>query len=308
MQQDDLDTDDVQGVARRYRAIGRRAVPALVKAMRQDRRPRVRANAVTALDDVLYHESGGRESPEARTYLLEALRDPDPGVVARAAAALSARVPRDGEVRQALLGVRAVLAEATRSRDRIAQRHATLALGALSERPSAEGLLRSTDAELRRQGIAAAAQDPAALPALLEVARRDPDALVRLEAIPVAARLAPAAERDALLRELLADPESTLAGAAATAAGAQGATALASVLREILRQPADLRLVPALGALGALRDQEAVPLIVALLSDGRATVRSSCAAALNAILAPTPPRTYPEWVAWAQREGRAAPP
>src|SRR6185369_11608699 len=140
---DDLATDDVQGVARRYRDIGPSAVDKLVKAMRGDSRGRVRANAVTALADVLYH--AGRIG-DARPYLLEALRDQDPDVVARAADSLAGWLIGEPGVREALARRVPVLREAAGSPDVIVQLHAVTALQQMGEQPPVAGMLAASNA------------------------------------------------------------------------------------------------------------------------------------------------------------------
>ena len=297
---DDLATDDVQGVARRYRDIGPSAVDKLVKAMRGDSRGRVRANAVTALADVLYH--AGRIG-DARPYLLEALRDQDPDVVARAADSLAGWLIGEPGVREALARRVPVLREAAGSPDVIVQLHAVTALQQMGEQPPVAGMLAASNAGLRQQGIdqAAKTRDAAAVPRLIELARHDPETFIRVAAIPVAAQLASPEVRDSFLAPLVDDAKTSVANAAIRAAGATGAVALAPRLRAIAAEPMGQRTNAAIVALAALGDQAAIPAIAGHLDDQSASVRTDVLAALNALVGEG--RTLPDWQAWARERG-----
>jgi HEAT repeat protein len=297
---DDLDTSDVQGIARKYRAQGLAVVDRVVAAMRSDDRPRVRANAVTVLLDVFYFHD---QKDRARPYLLEALGDPAPDVVARAADGLAGLFFEDPAVKTAVAAHTKTLREATSSSDPIVQAHAVSALEKMGERPPAESMLRASNAAIRRRGIAQAlaTHDLNAVPTLADLARHDPELVVRMEAVPVAAALAAPAARDALLGKLVEDPADGVANAAIQAAGDTGAKALAAQITAILAQPEGNRTASAIGSLGSLGDAAAVPAIAAHLADRSTDAKWNAKLALDALVGP--PRPLPDWQAWAQGKG-----
>jgi HEAT repeat protein len=297
---DDLDTDNVQGVARAYRAGGRAVVDRMAAAMRSDPRPRVRANAVTVLLDVFYFHD---EKDKARPYLLEALGDPSPDVVSRAADGLAGVFPDDAAVKTALSAQIDALRAATLSPDPIVQAHAMSALQKMGERPPLESMLRASSSGLRRQGIeqAAAASERSVAPLLIELARTDPEVLVRSEAVPVAAQLATPEQRDSFLDALVTDPEDLVAVAAIKAAGATKAVSLAKKIEAILAMPEGNRTEAAVTALGALGDAAAVPMIAAHLNDRSTDTKWSAKLVLDVLAAPA--RGVPEWQEWARANG-----
>jgi len=297
---DDLDTDDVQGIARKYRAQGLAVVDRVVAAMRSDARPRVRANAATVLLDLFYF---GGQKDTARPYLLEALGDPSPDVVSRAADGLAGWFLEDPAVKTALTAHAEALRTAASSSDPIVQAHAVSALEKMGERPPSASMLRAANSAIRRRGIAQAleAHDLTAVPALVDLARGDPDVVVRMEAIPVAAALAAPDVRDALLGDLVADPDDGVAGAAIKAAGDAGAATLASRIEPILAAPEGNRTAAAVAALGALGDTAAVPAIAAHLEDRSTDAKWNAKLALDALAGPA--RELPAWQAWARGKG-----
>jgi HEAT repeat protein len=294
---DDLETDNLRDIARKYRAQGLTVVDRVVTAMRSDRRPRVRANAVTVLLDVFYFH---QQKDKARPYLLEALADPDLDVESRAADALAGWFLDDAEIKTALSAHSESLRGAASSPDAIIQAHAISALEKMGERPPAESMLRATSSAIRRRGIAQAldARDLAAVPTLVELARTDPEPVVRMEVIAVVAELAAPGVRDALLGELLADPSDGVANAAIRAAGVTGAGALAPKLEVILAAPEGNRADAAVAALAALGDAAAAPAIAAHLNDRSTDTKWSAKLALDALVGPV--RDLPSWQAWAR--------
>lgn len=296
---DDLETDNVQGIARKYRAQGLAVVDRVVSAMRGDPRPRVRANAVTILLDLYYFT---RQKDKARPYLVEALADPDPDVESRAADALAGWFLEDAAVKTALSAHSKTLRTATSSADPIIQAHAISALEKMGERPPAASTLRATSSAIRRRGIAQAleARDLMAVPTLVELARTDPEPVVRMEAIPVVAELAAPDVRDPLLGDLIGDPSDGVAIAAIQAAGVAHATALAPKIEKILAAPEGNRTAAAVAALAALGDDAAVPAIAAHLDDRSADTKMNAKVALDALVGPA--RDVPGWQAWAREK------
>lgn len=297
---DDLDTNDVQGIARKYRAQGLAVVDRVVAAMRSDERPRVRANAVTVLLDVFYFRG---DKDKARPYLLEALGDPLPDVVTRAADGLAGIFFEDPAVKTALAAHVETLRAATSSSDPIVQAHAVSALEKMGERPPSESMLRASNAAIRRRGISQAldAHDLTAVPALVDLAHNDLELVVRMEAIPVAAALATPTMRDSLLGDLVVDPNDGVANAALKAAGDTGAQALAGKIETILAKPEGNLTASAIAALGALGATAAVPAIAAHLEDRSTDAKWNAKLALDALVGS--PRALAEWQAWAHGKG-----
>lgn len=297
---DDLATDDVQGVARKYHAQGLGAVDDLVIALRGDPRTRVRANAVTALLAVMVQSGRARD---ALPHLLEALGDRDRDVESRAADGLAGWFIDEAGVREALAGHVQSLRDATGSSDPIVQAHAMSALEKMGERPPSGSILTADNAAIRRRGIAqaAAAGDVAAVPRLIKLANGDPEEVVRMEAIPVAAALAPPDVRDPFLAALIEGPSGAVANVAIRAAGESGAIGLDERLREILQGPAGDRTDAAVVALRKLKDTSAVPAIAAHLLDASPDTKWDCKLALDILVGP--PREVPEWQAWARQQG-----
>ena len=300
---DDLETNDVQGIARKYRGIGLDILDRFVAAVRSDPRPRVRANAVTVILDTCYF---GRQLERARPYLLEALADPDPDVLARAGDALAGFFFGDAKVKEALSQHAQALRAATSSSDSIVQAHAVSALEKMGERPPAASMLSASSSGLRRRGIeqASKAHDLSAAPLLITLARTDPEVVVRMEAIPVAAELAARDVRDQFLGELIADPDDHVGAAAIEAAGATKATALAKKIEAVLAAPEGNRTEAAITALAALGDAAAAPAIAAHLNDRGTDTKWSAKLALDALVGPA--RDLPAWQTWA-REKRYLP-
>jgi HEAT repeat protein len=297
---DDLDTDNVQGIARKYRAQGLVVVDRVVAALRTDARPRVRANAVTVLLDVFYFH---QQLPSARPYLLEALGDPSPDVLSRAADGLAGWFLDDPAVKTALAAHVETLRAASSSSDPIVQAHAVSALEKMGERPPAESVLRASSSAIRRRGIAQAlaAHDLTAVPALVDLSRGDPEPVVRIEAIPVAAELAAPDVRDSLLGDLVGDPSDGAANAAIKAAGDTQAAALAPKLEAILATSEGNRTAAAIAALAALGDTAAVPAIAAHLDDRSTDTKWNAKLALDALAGPA--RGLPQWQEWARGKG-----
>jgi len=297
---DDLDTNDVQGIARKYRAQGLAVVDRVAAALRSDSRPRVRANAATVLLDLFYFTG---QKDKVRPYLLEALADLSPDVVSRAADGLAGWFLDDTAVKTALASHVETLRKATSSSDPIVQAHAVSALEKMGERPPSASMLRASNSAIRRRGIAQAleAHDLTAVPALVDLARSDPELVVRMEAIPVAAALAAPNVRDSLLSDLVGDPNDGVGNAAIKAAGDTGATTLASKIEAILATPEGNRAAAAVAALGALGDTAAVPAITAHLNDPSTDTKWNAKLALDALVGPA--RALPEWQQWARSKG-----
>jgi len=296
---DDLQTDNVRDVTRKYRPFGV-AVVETMAAAQKDPRPRVRANAVSILFDACWF--AGRPDV-ALQHLLRALDDPEADVVSRAADALAGFYLDERGVRAAVEAHAPRLRAATSSPDPITQAHAVSALEKLGERPPAESVLRAQNGAIRRRGVAQAlaAHDVAALPSLVELARRDPDRGVRLDAIAAVGELAAPPVRDPLLSSLFADPDDAIADAALRAAAASHATALAADVRRVAAAPECNRTDAALVALAALGDKEAMPLVATHLADRGSDAKWDAKLALDALTGET--RSLPDWQAWARARG-----
>jgi HEAT repeat protein len=233
---DELATDDVQAVGRKYRYAGPVEIDRLKEALRSDPRGRVRANAVTAL------VSGLVLSPrkdDLRPILLRALDDRDPDVETRAADGLANWFLSDPGVGPALTRHVDSLRAAVSAKDHIVQTHAIWALKGMGERPPTAALLGAISSADRRQGIEQAKEikDTSAVPLLVQIAKSDPELVVRMEAVPVAAQLAPPETRDAFLAALIdgAQPGHVVE-AAIRAAADTGAVAVVPRLRQILAE------------------------------------------------------------------------
>lgn len=106
----DLDTDDVGSVRQKYRQLPQASAPTMAtlkKALEHDPRPQVRANAVTALDALPIMDLFGKgmfeqNRRDIRRYLIRALDDPSPQVMARAANALALHDLDDSGARASL--------------------------------------------------------------------------------------------------------------------------------------------------------------------------------------------------------------
>jgi len=83
---DDLATDNIRDITRKYRPLGLEVVDVMASAIKSDPRPRVRANAVSILFDACYFAG---HADTALPYLLQALGDPDADVETRAADVLA---------------------------------------------------------------------------------------------------------------------------------------------------------------------------------------------------------------------------
>lgn len=297
---DDLETNNVQGVARKYRGIGLELLDRFVAAVHSDPRPRVRANAVTVILDTCYF---GGQLERARAVLLDALGDPDPGVVARAGDALAGFFLGDSKIKDALAQHTQALRAATSSSDSIVQAHAVSALEKMGERPPAASMLRASSSGLRRRGIeqASKAHDLSAASLLVALARTDPEVVVRMEAIPVAAELAARDVRDQFLGELIADPDDNVGAVAIQAAGSTKAAALTKKIEAILATPEGNRTEAAITALAALGDATAARSIAAHLADRGTDTKWSAKLALDALVGPV--RDLPSWQAWAREKG-----
>jgi HEAT repeat protein len=239
---DDLATDDVQGVGRKYRYVSQYVIDNLERVLRSDPRGRVRANAVTALVSGCARVSC---SDKVLPSLLRALEDRDPDVETRAADGLAGFYLHVPGVRPALARHVVSLRAAVSSRDFIVASHAISALKEMGERPPTGALLVAVGPSYREDGIeqAGATNDASVAPLLIQIAKADPEENLRTEAVPVAARLAAPAARDALLAALIdpAQPDHVVR-AAIQAAVDTGAVAVAPQLREIvLADPAGRR-------------------------------------------------------------------
>jgi hypothetical protein len=142
------------------------------------------------------------------------------------------------------------------------------------------------------------------VPTLIELARTDPEVVVRMEAIPAAAELAAPDVRDSLLGELFADPSDAVANVAIRTAGTVRAAALAPRLETILTAPEGARTDAAMAAIAALADAAAitdataVPAIAAHLDDRGTQTKWNAKLALDVLVGP--PRDLISWQAWAR--------
>ncbi|HMG52672.1 MAG TPA: HEAT repeat domain-containing protein [Kofleriaceae bacterium] len=297
---DDLATDNIRDITRKYRPLGLDVVDVMVAAMRGDPRPRVRANAVSIVFDACYF-AGHLDT--ALPYLLEALGDPDPDVESRAADVLAGWYLDHSGVRTAVTEHVPRLNAATSSTDRIVQAHAVSALEKLGQRPPAASMLHAQNGAIRQRGVtqALAAHDVEAVPLLVELARTDPELVVRVDAIAAVAELAAAGVRDPLLAALFDDPSDPVAAAAMRAAGTAKAAALAGDLRRVLTAPENNRTDTAIAALTALGDKPAVPAIAAHLGDRGSDAKWNAKLALDALVGET--RSLPDWQQWARSQG-----
>jgi HEAT repeat protein len=251
---DELATDDVQGVSRKYRYAGPVEIDRLKAAVVSDPRGRVRANAVTALISCFVL------SPRKDTLLpllVRALDDRDPDVETRAGEGLAAWFLTAPGVRLALSGHLDSLRAAVASKDQIVQAHAIRALQQMGERPPTAGMLAATNGEYRREGIeqAKVTGDASVVPLLIQISKIDPELVIRMEAVPVAAHLASPATRDTFLAALIDRGEpSHVAEAAIQAAVETGAVAVVPQLRHIVAdQKHDDLASAAIAALQALQ-------------------------------------------------------
>lgn len=297
---DDLATDNVRDLTRKYRPLGLSNVEPMAAAILSDPRPRVRANAVSVLFDASYF-AGHLEA--ALPSLLLALDDPHPDVTSRAADALAGWYRDHDGVRAALQAHIEHIRAATASSDAITQAHAVSALEKLGERPPVASILRAQNPAIRQRGVAqtVAAHDLDAVPILAELASTDPDAGVRLDAVRAVGELAVPRVRDPLLAGLFNDPSSPVADAAIRVAGSAQATALIPLLRQLLVAPLDNRTDAAIVALTALRDQEAISLIAAHLDDRSADVKWDAKLGLDGLVGVV--RPLAEWQIWARKQG-----
>ena len=297
---DDLATDNIRDITRKYRPIGLAVVDPMAEAIHSDPRPRVRANAVSILFDACYFAG---HINVALPYLLEALRDADPDVEVRAADVLAGWYLDRPGVRATVMEHVTHLTAATGSPDRIIQAHAVSALEKLGQRPPAASMLRAYNGAIRQRGVAqaVAAHDVDAVPLLVELARSDPDLSVRVDALAALAELASPSVRDPLLAASFNDASDTVAAAAIRAAGSAKASGLLPDLRRVLGAPENNRTDAAIVALTALMDREAIPLVAAHLADRGSDAKWDAKLALDALVGET--RSLPEWQQWAQARG-----
>jgi len=232
---DDLMTEDVQGVGRKYRYAGPVEIDRLTDALRSDPRGRVRANAVTAL---VGHFVLSPHKDDVLPTLLRALEDRDPDVETRAADGLAGWFLNDPGVRPALDRHLDSLRAAVASKDHIVQTHAISSLQYMGLRPPIAGMLSAINGGHRREGIeqAQATNDASAAPLLIQIAKSDPEVVIRMEAVPVAARLASPAARDAFLAALLDDADPDVVLEAIKAAVETGAVAVVPQLRKVVSE------------------------------------------------------------------------
>jgi HEAT repeat protein len=307
---DDLDTDDVGAVRKKYHDVTQTTadvISRLAKGLREDPRSRVRANAATALDELPIMDAFGKSvfaenRRDIRRYLLAALDDPDLMVVARAANALSLHDLNEENVRTTLqqhLGrIRAACAAPS---ERVAD-DALWTLRHMDEPLPLDLLLRSSNARFRDMGIeqAGISPDAAMVPPLIAIAERDPEPALRRRAIPVIAEQAPPAVRDALLQRLVEDPDEKVASEAIRAVIKMGMVSLIPQLRQLLGRSSGARLQATIRALGKLGDKASIADIAAHLG-ADPDARAECVLALDALVGPQ--RSLSEWQAWARQQG-----
>jgi len=297
---DDLATDNIRDITRKYRPLGLEVVDVMASAIKSDPRPRVRANAVSILFDACYFAG---HADTALPYLLQALGDPDADVETRAADVLAGWFLDHSDVRSVVTAHIPRLTAATSSPDRIIQSHAVSALEKLGQRPPAASVLRAQNAAIRQQGVAAAlaAHDVDAVPLLVELAKGDPEVGVRVDAIAAVAELAAPAVRDPLLGALFDDASDPVADAAMRAAGTAKASGLADKLRRSLAAAENNRTDAAIVALTALGDKTAIPAIAAHMGDRGSDALWDAKQALDALVGET--RSVPDWQQWARSHG-----
>lgn len=307
----DLDTDDVGAVRERYSTIDNASagtMAMLKKALEHDPRERVRANAVTALDALPIMDLFGKGAFEQnrrdiRRALIRALDDDAAAVQARAGHALALHDLTDDKAREALRNHLPQLRAAVASPNERVADDALWTLRTMQVPLPLEVLLRSRSERFRETGIeqAGIAQDPAAMPLLVELALKDPVPNIRQRAIQVISERFHGPETEKLLAQLLGDADEQIAAEAATAVARAGATALAPDLRQIVARPTGkARLIAAIRALAKLKDAAAVPAIAARLNDEQ-PVAGETSLALNSLVGTS--RTYEEWQAWAKQQG-----
>ena len=310
---DDLNTDDVGAVRERYSSLDHASsssMASLTKALENDSRVRVRANAATALDalpimDIFGKGAFAQNRSDIRRSLIRALDDSAPAVQARAANALAQHDLDDRDARAALEKHLPQLRTALANPDERVADDALWALRTMQVPLPLDVLLRSQSARFRETGVeqAGLAPNPAVVPLIVEIALRDPALTVRQRAIPVVTQQLPAGERDKLLGQLIDDADEQVAADAADAAAEAGAVAVAPRLRQIVAKAGATRVCAAIRALAKMRDVASVPTIAAHLNDEPMT-RGEASLALNALVGPR--RAYTEWQAWA-REKRYLP-
>jgi len=308
---DDLDTDDVGAVRERYGKLENATtstMASLRKALEHDPRVRVRANAATALDampliDVFGKSVFDQNRRDIRRYLIRALDDTAPAVLARAANALAQKDRNDADAREALQKHLPQLRAAVASPDERAADDALWTLRTMQVPLPLDVLLRSTSARFREMGVEQAdiEPNPAVVPLIVELALKDPVPAIRRRTLPVLVQQVPADERDKLLVQLLDDADEQVAVEAARAVGRGGVSTVAPHLRQIVAKTGgDARLPAAIGALAKLNDTAAVPAIAAHMND-EPVARAAASLALDALVGPR--RVYTEWQTWAKQQG-----
>lgn len=307
----DLDTDDVGAVQQKYRDLSRATAATMRRlrwAIEHDPRPRVRANAASALDvlplmDLFGRGAFSQNRRDIRRYLIRALDDPSSKVVARAANALVLNDLDDERARASLREHLPRLRAAVADPDERVADDAIGALRAMNAPLPVDVLLSSPVAAVRETGIEEAdmSSDRAALPAIEAIAQNDPDSTLRRLAIQPVSKLAPPRERDALLDRLLDDPDPQIVAAAADGAADAGASGVLPHLRQMLTSSDPARVQVAIRALAKLRDYTAVPAIAGHLGNDNLNVRGEASFALDVLVGP--PRSYDDWQTWARQQG-----
>lgn len=144
-----------------------------------------------------------------------------------------------------------------------------------------EPALDAVDPAVRRIAVGAVSNHPHLLPRIIEMLSGDPAPSVRRECAEVAGRIgdAPAAS----LENALADPSPEVREAAANALGEIGTSDSVGRLITRAADEAEDRLVreAAVAALGAIGDERARPVLLALIASAPPQIRRRCVPALS---------------------------
>ena len=142
-------------------------------------------------------------------------------------------------------------------------------------------MLAAPDPEVRRIAVGAIGNHPHLLPRAIEMLRSDPEPSVRRECAEIAGRLGTAPI--AALEDALRDPSPEVREAATTALGEiAGPDSVAKLIAVACDEQED-RLVreAAVASLGAIGDERARPVLLALIESAPPQIRRRCVPALS---------------------------
>ncbi|MDJ0663992.1 MAG: HEAT repeat domain-containing protein [Acidimicrobiia bacterium] len=144
-----------------------------------------------------------------------------------------------------------------------------------------EPVLAAADPEVRRIAVGAITNHPHLLPCAIEMLRNDPEPSVRRECAEVAGRLGAAPV--AALEDALGDPSPEVREAATTALGETAGPESVAKLIALARDDEEDRLVreAAVASLGAIADERARPVLLALIESAPPQIRRRCVPALS---------------------------